>query len=87
MLDVLVDRRDDIRDVPVIGSLIGGTLADPSSEGLIDVTDPATGRRLARIEDAGPTGVDAAVAAAAAAAGDWRRMAAQQRSTPCAFGA
>ena len=79
LLDVLVDRRDDSRDVPVLGSLIGGTLADPSSDGLIDVEDPATGRPLARIEDAGVAVVEAGVAAAAAAAGNWRRMPARER--------
>ena len=79
LLDVLVDRRDDTRDVPVLGSLIGGRVADPSTDGLIDVDDPAMGRRLARIEDAGPPGVDSAVAAAAAAAADWRRTPARER--------
>jgi acyl-CoA reductase-like NAD-dependent aldehyde dehydrogenase len=79
LLDVLVDRRDDARDLPVLGSLVGGRRAAPSSDGLIDVTDPATGRPLARIEDAGPAGVDAAVSAAAAAARDWRRTPARER--------
>lgn len=79
LLDVLVDRRDDRRDLPVLGSLIGATVADPQTDRLIDVEDPATGRPLARIEDAGAAGVDAAVAAAAGAAGAWRRMPARER--------
>ena len=79
LLDVLVDRRDDRRDPPVLGSLIGGAVADPSTDGVIDVEDPATGRPLARIEDAGAAGVDAAVIAATAAASAWRRMPARER--------
>jgi acyl-CoA reductase-like NAD-dependent aldehyde dehydrogenase len=79
LLDVLVDRRDETHDTPVLGSFIGETLTDPLTDRLIDVTDPATGRRLAQIEDAGAAGVDAAVGAASAAAGEWRRVPARER--------
>ncbi|HSL76233.1 MAG TPA: aldehyde dehydrogenase family protein, partial [Candidatus Limnocylindrales bacterium] len=79
LLDVLVDRRDDTREPPTLGSIIGGTLKDPSTDDLIAVGDPATGRPLATIEDAGSAGVDAAVTAAAVAARDWRRTPARER--------
>jgi betaine-aldehyde dehydrogenase len=78
LLDVLVDRRDDPADVPDLGSFIGGSSTDPR-DARIDVTDPATGRRLARIEDAGAAGVQAAVAAATTAARAWRRTPARER--------
>ena len=77
LLSALVDRRD-AAEAPVLGSFIGGLSADPR-DSLIDVDDPATGRRLARIEDAGPAGVDAAVAAATTAAAAWRRTPARER--------
>jgi len=77
LLDALVDRRA-AAEVPVLGSFIGGVPTDPGDT-LIDVGDPATGRRLARIEDAGTRGVDAAVAAAIVAAAAWRRTPARER--------
>ena len=79
LLDALVDRRA-AAEVPVLGSFIGGVPTDPGDT-LIDVGDPATGRRLARIEDAGTRGVDAAVAAATVAAAAWRRTPPRERGT------
>ena len=77
LLDALVDRRA-AAEVPVLGSFIGGMPTDPGDT-LIDVGDPATGRRLARIEDAGIRGIEAAVAAANVAAAAWRRTPARER--------
>jgi acyl-CoA reductase-like NAD-dependent aldehyde dehydrogenase len=77
LLDALVDRRA-AAEVPVLGSFIGGVPTAPGDT-LIDVDEPATGRRLARIEDAGTRGVDAAVAAATIAAATWRRTPARER--------
>jgi acyl-CoA reductase-like NAD-dependent aldehyde dehydrogenase len=80
LLDVLVDRRDDPgSSPPLLGSWIGGTTAVAGDGDLIDVHDPATGRALARIEEAGPAGVDRAVTAAKAAAAGWRRTPARER--------
>jgi acyl-CoA reductase-like NAD-dependent aldehyde dehydrogenase len=81
LLDVLLDRRDDTAMPPVLGSYIDGSSSAVSEDGCIDVADPATGRRLARIEEAGAVGVDRAVTAASAAAGDWRRTPARERGS------
>jgi acyl-CoA reductase-like NAD-dependent aldehyde dehydrogenase len=66
----------------VLGSFIGGRLehagADPGAP-RIDVLDPATGHRIARIADAGERGVARAVAAAEAASPAWRRVPARDR--------
>jgi betaine-aldehyde dehydrogenase len=66
-------------DVPTLGSFIGGRLTDGSGTDTLDVHDPATGRLVARIADAGTAGVDAAVAAGSAAFAAWRRVPARER--------
>ncbi|MFW6067845.1 MAG: aldehyde dehydrogenase family protein [Myxococcota bacterium] len=55
---------------------IDGRFVEARSGRLFDVTNPATGERLARVHEAGPEDVDAAVAAARNAFRDpaWRRM-------------
>ena len=64
----------------VLGSFIGGRLEDPDPDApRIDVLDPATGRRIARIADAGEAGVARAVAAAEAAFPAWRKVPARDR--------
>jgi acyl-CoA reductase-like NAD-dependent aldehyde dehydrogenase len=70
------------REVPAFGSFIGGRLLPPA-EGtrLIDDLDPATGRPIARIEDAGAQGVAAAVDAAEAARKGWAATPARDRAT------
>lgn len=56
--------------------LIGGEWLQPESGGTIDVKDPATGRTVAIVGDAGPGDVDKAVAAAREALerGKWADM-------------
>ena len=81
LLDALVDRRDDPgSSPPALGSSIGGTTTAPGDGDLIDVHDPATGRALARIEEAGAAGVDRAVTTAKAAAAGWRRTPTRERA-------
>ena len=66
--------------VPTVGSWIGGAMDVPTPEApLIDVLDPATGRVIARIVDAGTEGVGRAVAAAEEAAPGWRAVPARER--------
>jgi acyl-CoA reductase-like NAD-dependent aldehyde dehydrogenase len=79
LLDVLVDRRDAGDTPPVLGSFVGGGPTTVSGDAGIDVHDPATGRHLARIEEAGAAGVDRAVSAARAAFDGWRRTPARER--------
>ena len=66
--------------VPTLGSFVDGRLDDPADDGpWIDVLDPATGRRIARIADAGEPGVRRAVTAAEAAFPAWRAVPARDR--------
>jgi phenylacetaldehyde dehydrogenase len=62
--------------------LIGGEWVGASSGETIDVLNPATEERIATIAAAGPSEVDAAVAAASAAfaAGEWRALGPHRRS-------
>ncbi len=63
------------------GHFIGGRWVVPGSGGTIDVHDPATGERIARIAAGGAVEVDAAVRAARTAfEGPWSRFTAAQRS-------
>ncbi len=65
---------------PVLGSFIGGVLEAPAADALlIDVLDPATGRLIARIAEAGEEGVTRAVAAAEAAFPAWSAVPARDR--------
>ncbi|RDI22848.1 succinate-semialdehyde dehydrogenase/glutarate-semialdehyde dehydrogenase [Pseudacidovorax intermedius] len=50
------------------------------AEGWLAVTDPATGERIAQVPDSGPAQACAAVDAAQAAFGAWRRVPARQRA-------
>ena len=63
---------------PRLGSFIGGRFEDGAGASL-PVVDPATGRVIAHIADAGPGGVDRAVVAGEAAFPAWRRMPARDR--------
>ncbi len=63
-----------------LGSWIGGRLETVAPDcPLVDVLDPATGRTIARIADAGAAGVDRAVGAAEAALPGWRTTPARDR--------
>jgi acyl-CoA reductase-like NAD-dependent aldehyde dehydrogenase len=67
------------RDVATRTSFIGGRFAAPFGEP-IEVRDPATWRLIARIDDAGTPGVEAAVRAAEAAFPAWRRTPVRERA-------
>ncbi len=78
--DRLLDA--DTGDAPVLGSFIGGHVEErPGHDGAdrIEVRDPATGTPIARIVEAGATGVGAAVEAGTAAFNSWRRVPARER--------
>ena len=78
--DRLLDA--DTGDAPVLGSFIGGHVEErPGHDGAdrIEVRDPSTGTPIARIVEAGPTGVGAAVEAGTAAFNSWRRVPARER--------
>jgi acyl-CoA reductase-like NAD-dependent aldehyde dehydrogenase len=63
------------------GLFIGGESTEPASGEVRDLTEPATGDRLARAAMAGAADVDRAVAAARAAVeGDWGRTPGPERS-------
>ena len=65
---------------PTFGSFVDGRLEEPAGGPASDVSDPATGRQLARIEDAGEAGVARAVGAGRLAFGEWRRVPARDRA-------
>ena len=65
--------------VPELGSFIGGHV-EAAERASVDVVDPATGRVIARIAEAGAAGVDRAVQAGEAAFPAWRRMPARDRA-------
>ncbi|MFO0512658.1 MAG: aldehyde dehydrogenase family protein, partial [Gammaproteobacteria bacterium] len=63
------------------GHFIGGRWTAPASGGTLDVHDPATGERIARVAAGGAAEIDAAVRAARTAfEGPWSRVTAAQRS-------
>lgn len=66
---------------PTIGSWIGGRPDEVSDAPTIDVHDPATGRLIARVVEAGEAGVERAVAAAQVAAIAWRAVPARERAS------
>jgi acyl-CoA reductase-like NAD-dependent aldehyde dehydrogenase len=66
-------------EVATFGSFIDGAFRDPARSSRIDVHDPATGSLIARIADAGPGGVAAAVDAGTTAFDGWRRVPARER--------
>lgn len=63
-----------------IGSFVDGRLEEPRDGSAIDVLDPATGRCIARIDEAGEAGVARAVAAGERAFASWRRTPARDRA-------
>ena len=81
---MLIDRVLDAEPThpPRLASWVGGAYeaAGPDVAADIAVDDPATGRRLATLTEAGANGVDRAVDAAAAALPGWRSMAVRERA-------
>jgi acyl-CoA reductase-like NAD-dependent aldehyde dehydrogenase len=73
--------RDAAGPPPTVGSFIGGERIVTGAGEQLDVVDPATGGRIARIEEAGADGVARAVAAGQGAFGEWRQTAARERAT------
>jgi acyl-CoA reductase-like NAD-dependent aldehyde dehydrogenase len=63
-----------------LGSFIDGRLVDGPGEGEFDVFNPATGEVLARLQEAGTTGVQSAVDAGLRAFPSWRRTPARDRA-------
>ncbi len=80
LLDDLLGPRESDAPPPTVGSFIAGRRFDPGGAETIDVCDPATGRLLARIAEAGPAGVAQAVEAGRAAFPGWRRTPARERA-------
>jgi acyl-CoA reductase-like NAD-dependent aldehyde dehydrogenase len=78
ILDV-IRPTDAPTDVPLLSSWVDGRFTGPTSDETIDVLEPATSRLLGRLSEAGPAGVDAAVAAAARAFPAWRAVPARDR--------
>ncbi len=66
-------------DVPTFGSFVDGVIGEPAADDRIDVRDPATGTRIAWIEDGGTAAVAAAVEAGTTAFAEWRRVPARDR--------
>jgi len=62
------------------GLFIGGGWTNGKGGELFDVTNPATAARLARVTQAGPADVDAAVAAARQALGSWSSLSGHARA-------
>jgi acyl-CoA reductase-like NAD-dependent aldehyde dehydrogenase len=79
ILDSLLDPEPG-HDVPTLGSFLDGRLQMTGEGGCLDVFDPATGRTIARIEDAGEPGVARAVEAGERAFPAWRAMPARDRA-------
>jgi acyl-CoA reductase-like NAD-dependent aldehyde dehydrogenase len=69
----------DGADVPTIGSFVGGRTIATDGAATIAVHDPATGRLVANVAEAGPGGVAAAVEAGGTAFAAWRRVPARER--------
>ena len=63
-----------------LGSFVDGRLVDGPGEGEFDVFNPATGEVLARLREAGTTGVQSAVDAGLGAFPSWRRTPARDRA-------
>jgi betaine-aldehyde dehydrogenase len=63
-----------------LGNFVNGERATAASGQSSEVTDPSTGAAYARAPVSGPADVDAALRAAAAAAGGWRDITPAQRS-------
>ncbi len=79
ILDTLLDALDR-GGAPVVGSFIGGHAEAPADgTPVLDVLAPATGRRIARLADAGEAGVDRAAVSGLEAFRAWRRVPARER--------
>ncbi len=65
--------------MPTFGSFVDGVIGEPAADDQIDVRDPATGTRIAWIEDGGTDAVAAAVEAGTTAFAEWRRVPARDR--------
>lgn len=80
---MLTDRvlDADPGQTPTVGSWIGGAFEATHADHGLEVIEPATGRLLARIDEAGSEGVGRAVAAAEAAAPAWRAIPPRERAT------
>ena len=66
--------------VKTLSNFIGGTWATESTERALDVTNPATGKLLARVPLSGTSEVDRAVAVARTAFETWRQVPPVQRA-------
>ncbi|MFP5342197.1 MAG: aldehyde dehydrogenase family protein [Candidatus Limnocylindria bacterium] len=77
---MLTDRVLDAADPPRLGSWIGGVEDQGTDVPGIALSDPATGRPLATVAEAGRDGVARAVDAAAAALPAWRSMPTRDRA-------
>ncbi len=73
------DRRSST-DPTSLRCTVGGRPWDPEDGERIEVVNPATGETVASVPEAGPAGVDAAVAAATAAFDGWRRTTPKDRA-------
>jgi malonate-semialdehyde dehydrogenase (acetylating)/methylmalonate-semialdehyde dehydrogenase len=62
---------------------VGGTWTDAEASGRLDVTNPATGERLAQVPLSGPSDVDRAVRAAREAFPGWRATPPLERARAC----
>lgn len=80
MIVETVPAAADGGEVPLLGPWIAGSSAPAGGRPAFDVTDPATGRLLARVEEAGGDGVARAVEAGRIAFETWRRTPARDRA-------
>lgn len=67
-------------EVPGLSSYIGGRADDSNADGRFEVIDPATSRVIARVAEAGGSGVDRAVVAGESAFPAWRNTPARERA-------
>jgi aldehyde dehydrogenase (NAD+) len=64
----------------IFGVFVGGTWTLPAGDALFDVTNPASGERLARATQGGEQDVDSAVRAARAALPAWQALSGHERA-------
>lgn len=80
MVATIAEREKELLDRVPTGLLIGGRWRDATGGATFDVEDPATGRTLLALADAGPEDGKAALDAAVAAQESWARTAPRERS-------
>lgn len=80
MISDRVLRGDAGRTALTLGSFVNGRIEELAGGASLEIVDPATGRQLARIDDAGEAGVARAVAAGRHAFVEWRRLPARDRA-------